>query len=86
MSAGTPGMSSALRANPADAECRDEPRWHHIQWSTYGVWLPGDPRGFRSRGGRIKSMPYDPYSSDGHKGHRGLYRHAASLLKKHPVI
>ena len=31
-------------------------------------------------------MPYDPYSSDGHKGHRGLYRNAASLLKKHAVI
>ena len=31
-------------------------------------------------------MPYDPYSSDGHKGHRGLYRHAVSLIKKHAVI
>lgn len=24
-------------------------RWHHIILTTYGAWLPGDPRGFRTR-------------------------------------
>lgn len=24
-------------------------RWFHVVFSTYGTWLPGDPRGFRTR-------------------------------------
>lgn len=27
-------------------------RWRHCMSSTYGTWLPGDPRGFRTRGHR----------------------------------
>ena len=27
-------------------------RWYHCMSSTYGAWLPGDPRGFRTRGHR----------------------------------
>jgi hypothetical protein len=23
--------------------------WYHVTGSTYGAWLPGDPRGFRTR-------------------------------------
>lgn len=23
--------------------------WYHIMCHTYGTWLPGDPRGFRTR-------------------------------------
>jgi len=26
---------------------------YHITWSTYGAWLPGDPRGFRTRHHRM---------------------------------
>ncbi len=26
-----------------------EPRWFHCTTHTYGAWLPGDPRGFRTR-------------------------------------
>ena len=26
---------------------------YHIQWNTYGSWLPGDPRGFRTKGHRM---------------------------------
>lgn len=29
--------------------------WFHVMWSTYGTWLPGDERGFRSRGHKIHS-------------------------------
>ncbi|MBI3840119.1 MAG: hypothetical protein HY288_19530 [Planctomycetia bacterium] len=27
----------------------DARRWHHVVLTTYGAWLPGDPRGFRAR-------------------------------------
>lgn len=27
----------------------DAPRWFHVVLTTYGSWLPGDPRGFRTR-------------------------------------
>ncbi|MCX5661933.1 MAG: hypothetical protein NTW19_19820 [Planctomycetota bacterium] len=30
-------------------------RWYHVTFSTYGSWLPGDPRGFRDKGHRIHS-------------------------------
>lgn len=30
-------------------------RWHHIIINTHCSWLPGDPRGFHSRGHRIHS-------------------------------
>jgi len=29
--------------------------WWHLILSTHGSWLPGDPRGFRSRGHRVHS-------------------------------
>src|SRR5262245_28100189 len=28
---------------------RNEPRWFHVTTHTYGAWLDGDPRGFRTR-------------------------------------
>lgn len=27
----------------------DAHRWHHAILTTYGAWLPGDPRGYRTR-------------------------------------
>ena len=30
----------------------DEPKWFHVIICTYGSWLPGDPRGFRTRNHR----------------------------------
>jgi hypothetical protein len=27
-------------------------KWWFVTWSTYGWWLPGDPRGFQTRRGR----------------------------------
>lgn len=59
--------------------------WFHVTWSTYGQWLPGHPRGFRSRGDRIKSCGYDPCSRDGHGEHAGLHGSARGLLRKDPV-
>jgi hypothetical protein len=28
---------------------RDSRRWHHVVLTTYGAWLYGDVRGFRTR-------------------------------------
>lgn len=58
--------------------------WLHVQWSTYGVWLPGDPRGFRNRDHRIHSS--GTYKSPPPKGeHIGLLWYATSRLKANPV-
>jgi len=46
----------------------DTRRWHHVVLTTYGAWLYGDPRGFRTRHhrqhveGDYKSPPEEDYS------------------------
>jgi hypothetical protein len=58
--------------------------WLHVQWSTYGAWLPGDPRGFRNRDHRIHSS--GTYKAPPPSGeHIGLLWYATSRLKKNPV-
>jgi len=37
-------------------------KWWFITWSTYGSWLPGDPRGFQSWRGREHVPPPKRYS------------------------
>ena len=59
-------------------------KWFHVVFNTYGTWLPGDPRGFRTRhhrehvDGDYRSPPPP-----------GIYeeRHARSrsLLRKSPI-
>lgn len=39
--------------------------WWLITWTTYGSWLPGDPRGFRSRRGREYIPPPRRYAKPG---------------------
>ncbi|MCH8151158.1 MAG: hypothetical protein IH830_02150 [Planctomycetes bacterium] len=59
--------------------------WYHIVGSTYGSWLPGDPRGWRSRHhrehveGDYKNPP--PPGKD----HRRHVR-SKSLMKREPVV
>lgn len=59
-------------------------RWYHVTIGTYNSWLPGDPRGFRSRGHKI-------HSSGDHKNpppkgeHAGLYEYSASVSGQ-PVL
>lgn len=46
----------------------DTRRWHHVVLTTYGAWLHGDPRGFRTRHhrqhveGDYKSPPEEDYA------------------------
>ena len=56
-----------------------------ITWTTYGCWLPGDPRGFRTRGAKEFVSPParysdgEPYEPDKYKR---LYEHCFSETKK----
>ena len=58
-------------------------RWHHVVITTYGQWLPGDPRGFRTRGhrehvdGDYKRPPKEDYSA--------RHQRSKAALKSDPV-
>ena len=58
--------------------------WSHCMASTYGTWLPGDPRGFRSRDhrrhveGDYKSPPSEDFTR--------LHASARRSLKRPPVV
>jgi len=60
--------------------------WYHIIIHTYGSWLPGDPRGHRTRHhrehveGDYKNPPPDT------PRRRGQFAHAKSLLKRPPIM
>jgi hypothetical protein len=58
--------------------------WFHITWNTYGTWLPGDPRGFRSHNHRIHSS--GTYKSPPPPGeHHLLHQRAKRELKREPI-
>jgi len=59
----------------------DWPAWVHIMSSAHGQWLPGDPRGFRSRDGRIHSSG-DYKEPPPPEEHAGLRRYARSISRK----
>ncbi|MEM9415833.1 MAG: hypothetical protein AAGA29_10200 [Planctomycetota bacterium] len=53
-------------------------RWYHVTFSTYNSWLPGDPRGFRSRGHKLHSS--GDHRNPPPKGeHAGLHQHAKAI-------
>ncbi len=58
--------------------------WYHASGHTYGTWLPGDPRGWRSKGhkrhveGDYKTPP--PPGTDA-----GILRHSRESLRTTPV-
>lgn len=59
--------------------------WYHCTSSTYGTWLPGDPRGWRTRDHRFhvdgdyKSRPWDT------EWQRNLHARNAQRLKQPPM-
>ena len=58
---------------------------YHIQWGTYGSWLPGDPRGFRTKGHRVHVD--GDYRNPPPKGkYDRLYEYARSQMSKEAVI
>lgn len=60
-------------------------KWFHVTFSTYGAWLPGDPRGYRTRGhrehveGDYKRPPPPGYET-------ARYERAQRNLKRSPVL
>ena len=55
-----------------------------ITWTTYGTWLPGDPRGFQTREAREYVPPPARYAREGEtpytpERYRGRYLHARTL-------
>ncbi len=58
--------------------------WYHCMGHTYGTWLPGDPRGFRTRHHR-RHVDGD-YKSPPPKGkYEGLHRYSKSLMGRPAV-
>jgi hypothetical protein len=59
--------------------------WYHITGTTYGAWIPGDPRGFRTRHHR-EHIDGD-YKNPPHAGsHERRFERAKSLMKRPAVI
>lgn len=62
--------------------------WWHVIWNTYGTWLPGDPRGFRSRGHRIhsggdyKHRPPEGEHAELHRYHQARASTAVRLTRE----
>ncbi len=59
-------------------------RCYHVEFNTFGTWLPGDPRGFRDHDHRIHSSgdyrhPPPPWE------HQALHRSVRAKLHKSPV-
>jgi hypothetical protein len=60
-------------------------RWRHVIISTYCSWLPGDPRGFRSKEHKLHSSGY--YKVPPPPGeHDGLHAYCKRISGPHVVI
>jgi hypothetical protein len=60
-------------------------RWRHVIISTYSSWLPGDPRGFRSKNHKIHSSgDYKIPPPEGE--HAGLFRYSQRISGPPVVI
>ena len=63
----------------------DEQKWYHIILTTYGAWLPGDPRGFRTRHHR-QHVEGDYKNPPPPGRYEKLKKHSTESLKHPPVI
>ena len=60
-------------------------RWRHVTISTYGSWLPGDSRGWRSKKHR-KHSSGDYKSPPPRDEHAGLHEYSKSISRRTVVI
>ncbi|MBI3408046.1 MAG: hypothetical protein HY040_06775 [Planctomycetes bacterium] len=59
--------------------------WRHVVISTYNSWLPGDPRGFRSKDHKVHSS--GDYKNPPPQGeHAGLHRFSQEISSDKVVI
>ena len=54
-------------------------KWFHVTLTTYGAWLPGDPRGFRTR--HHREHVEGDYQSPPKEDYRWRRRHSQALQK-----
>jgi len=59
-------------------------QWYHIMCHTYGTWLPGDPRGFRTRHHR-EHCEGDYKNPPAPGVHDALWQRSQDLMKRDPV-
>jgi hypothetical protein len=58
--------------------------WYHVMGNTYGTWLPGSPKGFRTEMRKLH-VPYD-YKHPPPKGeYEKLHEYAKSVMARPPV-
>src|SRR5258707_1081254 len=58
--------------------------WYHIMCHTYGTWLPGDPKGCRTR--HHREHVEGDYKNPPPKGkYDGLWARSKRLMKRDPV-
>lgn len=59
--------------------------WYHCMGHTYGTWLPGDPKGFRTRHHREHIV--GDYKNPPPKGmYDKRHQHAKGLMKRDPIF
>ena len=58
--------------------------WYHVTGATYGAWLPGDPRGFRTRHHR-EHVEGDYKNPPPEGAHDDMHARSKGLLKRDPV-
>jgi hypothetical protein len=58
--------------------------WYHIICNTYGTWLPGDPRGFRTRHHR-EHVDGDYKRPPAAGTHDTRWQQAKSMLRRDPI-
>jgi hypothetical protein len=59
--------------------------WYHINGNTYGTWLPGDPRGFRTR--HHREHVEGDYKNPPPKGvYDARYQRSKEQMRKAPVF
>jgi acetylornithine deacetylase len=66
----------------------DERVWFHITAHTYGAWLHGDPRGFRTRHHRehVEGDYKNPPRGEAAKEYAKKFERSKDLLKQAPVV
>ena len=62
-------------------------KWWLVTWTTYGTWLPGDPRGFRTWRGKVHVLPPAHYAGKNQPAYdptryAGQYQAAVEVVEK----
>lgn len=58
--------------------------WYHCMGNTYGTWLPGDPRGFRTR--HHREHVEGDYKNPPKENYEQRLRKSKELMKRDPVF